>query len=237
MSTIHQRICVRIATDGLYSAFAEYSICGAVDSPMRPVNKQRDRRFQLVPLASLEASDLNDFVYRALTTEGDLFTFKYLLPRILDLALFDAAWNIEREIVFGKLRIAEWATWPRNERKAVHDAILVMWQGGWREYPSPFGLTLSDMLCCLGQVYNDLDEFLNDLSAPLFNGAIGHLLDFAEENAAQDDALVLSNPWWRNRQLQAEQVSNWWASSGKGLLRRVVVDAHKLSLRAEEFLK
>lgn len=81
---------------------------------------------QSAPLPKLNASQLTDYVGRAISTWGSVDDFKHYLPRILELtAQFDAPYAAS--IVFGKLEYAGWRAWPSTEVKAIEEYLLALW--------------------------------------------------------------------------------------------------------------
>ena len=72
------------------------------------------------PLLELNWQDLGIYLFKAMTTCGDIEDFKHFLPRILELYVIDyygAIYDIF--IVFEKLNYACWHTWDLNERDAI----------------------------------------------------------------------------------------------------------------------
>lgn len=66
------------------------------------------------------------YVSGAFLTIGDERDFRYLLPRILDLAAGEPGKFLDPEIVLGKLQLANWARWPSSERRVV-EAFVSAW--------------------------------------------------------------------------------------------------------------
>lgn len=80
------------------------------------------------PLRALSGQELWRYVSGAFLTVGGERDFRYLLPRILDIAINDPGNSNDAEIVLGKLALAGWHSWPRQEREAIAELL-----DGWFE--------------------------------------------------------------------------------------------------------
>lgn len=81
------------------------------------------------PLRELTGQQLWRYVSGAFLTVGSELDFRYLLPRILDISVYDRASAIDPEIVLGKLPLASWRSWSGAEQGAVEDFV-----DAWFEY-------------------------------------------------------------------------------------------------------
>ncbi|HYI47729.1 MAG TPA: hypothetical protein VEX35_04615 [Allosphingosinicella sp.] len=73
------------------------------------------------PLRHLSGEALWRYVSGAFLTIGGERDFRYLLPRIFDLAVNEPENFIDPEIVLGKLKLANWKSWSAGERRVVED--------------------------------------------------------------------------------------------------------------------
>jgi hypothetical protein len=78
------------------------------------------------PRRDLTGKMLWSYVSGTFLTVGGERDFRYLLPRILELAICDPGSLPDVEIVLGKLRLARWAAWPESERRAI-DGLIDLW--------------------------------------------------------------------------------------------------------------
>ncbi len=72
------------------------------------------------PLDNLSWEDLALFIFKAITTFGDIEDFKHFLPRIIELYIHDyygAPYDIG--IFFSKLDYSNWGRWKEEESEAV----------------------------------------------------------------------------------------------------------------------
>ena len=78
------------------------------------------------PLRQLSDQALWRYVSGAFLTIGDEQDFRYLLPRILDISVFDPGNSNDPEIVLGKLPLAHWRSWAPTEQNVI-EAFVDAW--------------------------------------------------------------------------------------------------------------
>ena len=75
-------------------------------------------------LESLSWDELDTFIFKAMTTYGDVDDFKHFLPRIFELfvtSFEDAPYDVG--VVFSKLEYGKWSEWPEYEKAEVKRTI------------------------------------------------------------------------------------------------------------------
>lgn len=75
------------------------------------------------PLRELSGDQLWRYITGAYLTVGGDRDFRYLMPRIFELAAVGPFVVPDTEIVLGKLALARWETWQAEEREAVLEFI------------------------------------------------------------------------------------------------------------------
>lgn len=75
------------------------------------------------PLRALTGQALWSYVSGVFYTVGSERDFRYLLPRILDVAINDPGSLNDIEIVLGKLKLAHWQSWSTDERTAIASLV------------------------------------------------------------------------------------------------------------------
>ncbi len=108
----------REAIDALYRAFAA-PVPRVIPGCPCCANTRRTDDLLMTPLRAIDGMMAWRYVSGVFLTVGGVADFRYLLPRILDIALNDPMESNPIEVVLGKLRLAGWATWPEAERAAV----------------------------------------------------------------------------------------------------------------------
>lgn len=202
---------LRAAVDGLYSAFRPYRLRDhIVDCPCC-VSDGDNRKLQSVPLLELTSEQLRRYTGKAMTTWGTAHEFRHFLPRIAELMSFDEGWQVDLEIVAGKLTYADWSSWPGAEQSAIRRFLAAWWQAALREFPCPYQWqSIDQVLCAIGRTEDRLDSYLSDWLRPLRSVAMQHLADFVIYNGPSlCKERGLSNSFWTDRPQQAHQVESW----------------------------
>ncbi len=126
------------------------------------------------PLRTLLGSDLRAYVGSVFLTIGSPRDYRYLLPRILELAVIAPGDMPNTEITLGTLARAGWRTWPVRERKAV-EALIDHWVGAaldqdlyWLEEEGYAGTSSGDVICGAARAGLDIAPWLAHLARPEF---------------------------------------------------------------------
>ena len=75
------------------------------------------------PLRKLTGQQLFPYVSSAFFTIGGETDFRYLLPRIFDISVYDPDNANNPEIVIRKLDLANWRTWPKHEQQVIEEFL------------------------------------------------------------------------------------------------------------------
>lgn len=123
------------------------------------------------PLRALTGDELWSYVSGVFLTVGSERDFRYLLPRILDIAINDPVHSNDPEIVLGKLALANWHSWPAKEREAIEALI-----DGWFERALSgdlaatadgfFGWEAEAVLCGIARAGLPIDRWIARLQQP-----------------------------------------------------------------------
>ena len=116
---------VHDAVEAIYGEFAA-PVPSKIEGCPCCISTRRVDVLLTTPLRQLSGQALWRYVTGAFLTIGDEKDFRYLLPRILDIAVNEPGDFVDPEIVLGKLKLANWAAWPASERRAVED-LLSLW--------------------------------------------------------------------------------------------------------------
>jgi hypothetical protein len=161
------------------------------------------------PLRHLTTEELWPYVSGVFFTLGSVRDFKYLLPRILDIAANDPASSIDPEIVLGKVGLASWQGWPAREQKIIEDFV-----DAWFE------------LALIRDLADAEDDWLGSEAEGVLCGAaragmpISGLLSRLQE---PDAAPVLDDL----KDRFPERLSGFWADAPEGLDELSKVIGHK----------
>lgn len=113
--------------ESLYGEFAKYPASDMSGSPAYEDLSEWNKELLSKPLRELTENDLSRYVGKAMTTWGNAVDFKHFLPRILDLVgQFRPPY--ETDVVFGKIELADWKSWPDSEKQCLYDYWIALWQ-------------------------------------------------------------------------------------------------------------
>jgi len=124
MTTEKQALAAAI--EGLYEMFSAYPLAAKIDGCPCCVSDQDESSLHRKPLHELTAEDLSRYAFKALTTWGTKNDFKHFLPRLFELVPEPEGitWELDIEVLFGKLRYGKWETWPEGEQKAIRRYLV-----------------------------------------------------------------------------------------------------------------
>lgn len=127
---------------------------------------------------------MDRFIFKAMTTWGEVDDFKHFLPRILELLAmsgedFPEVFLVGSKLVYGKLE-----EWPQEEQFAVKEFLKAWWRNELASIESDCHIyefissRIDQCLECIAKSLNDIGDFLeiwlNDDSIP----ALRHLSHF-----------------------------------------------------------
>lgn len=206
------------AIDSLYAAFARVPRPLAIDycSCCFLPRQERDL-LAAVPLRQLPADALRPYAAHVMFTVGGSADFRYFLPRLLEIASGEGFSWPDLESLVGRLRQAEWTSWQHEERDAVRDFLTALWANALACDP---GTEDADtVLYAIGNAEDDLEPYLTEWASALARPAtrptataqLRSLLSDGYRSAGSKRRLT--NPFWRDRDIQAAQVIAWLSSA------------------------
>ncbi len=192
--------------DDCYEVFASYP-------PPRVLNASAARdpdailkMLTSLPLRELTGEELGAYAGWAMTTVGDTRDYKHFLPRILELAVFDASWHgLDPPVIAGKLNYGGWQTWPTEERTAVRALFAGAWRRGFDQHPDE--ADPSGWLCGIAIIGGDLNAALK---AWLFSTSPNAVLQLAEFFRGDAERLISH---------KADR--NFWDAAGDAAIERM----------------
>ncbi|MEO3924369.1 hypothetical protein ABGB07_10985 [Micromonosporaceae bacterium B7E4] len=212
------------AIDRLYVVFGGTPRPTAIDSCPCCFNPDDERKLLApVPLREMTADDLGYYAGVVLSTVGGLDDYRYFLPRMLEIGCTEGFLWPNLEPLLGRLRQADWTSWPVRERCAVRDLLAALWAQTLADDPEAVN-GVDAVLCAVGNVEDDLTPYLADWERQLARPtAAGQLLELLRWDCRLDGTTWrLGNAFWAERESQAAQVGAWLSGAG---LRRAVSTA------------
>jgi hypothetical protein len=150
-------------------------------------------------------------------TWGGVEELKHFLPRILDIVATGDFGYPDLEVVFSKLRHADWRRWPQQEVRSVEQYLAAKWRTVLGVFPAPRlatavrgGHDADTVLCAIGQAVDSIQPSLTAWLEAEGEAPARHLAAFLYDNAR---CLTLSaglrNAFWSDRPVQCQQVRGW----------------------------
>ena len=177
------------------------------------------------PLERLDADELWKFSRKVMTTWGDVRDLKHFLPRMLELLVENTSSHCDIEVVFGKLRLAEWRDWPAIERAAVKGFIDTAWRRCMREEDAAFRIDewLSAFGCAGCELSPILSVWENCQCAPGYEG----LRRFIDDQAiAILKRRGLAKGFWAGALVEQEKIVDWLLSPSTVARLTTTFDEH-----------
>lgn len=161
------------------------------------------------PLKQLSGKLLGNFMFDVFSTIGDEDSFKYFLPRALELVTLNkfSAW-CELGLLGDKLAQANYQQWPEPLSQAVDSMLRVIWQEKMLKQEREDGMWWigPDYLCLVGNAVADIQPYLDDLfGVPNFAAVLW------ESEVEQARKGCLSDSFWRN-EANKKTVIKWLLS-------------------------
>jgi len=164
---------------------------------------------------SVAATSIDRWLPHAVTTWGAADDLRALLPRVFEL-LTAGLLSTPPEVVFGKIRQADWGEWPIDEIRAVDDIVDALWLATIAEHPAAIGLPGSRVLTAIAELGRDLGPHLDDWLLMITSGtayaspARAHLVDLGRQvdRLAVAD-LDVGSLFWSPHAEEAERLRAW----------------------------
>jgi hypothetical protein len=182
---------LRAAVDSLYLTFARYPYRASMPACAHCVTDADLIALGASSVRDLPADLLARYARKAVSTWGDIDDFKRLTPRLLDLVSRDQP-GIPPMVITTKLRRANWATWPTEERKSIWQFLAAWWRFNLTRWAGP-GRTAFRVLDTIAVAETDLDPYFSEWHHALAGDtdgrlpAIRHLVELLCESPLQVD--------------------------------------------------
>jgi hypothetical protein len=169
------------------------------------------RDITAAPLQRLTHDQLGDFASSAITTVGEPEDYRHFLPRILELSFGGGSqMGFEPSVIAGKLEMAGWRSWDRDERRAVEAVFRSALQRAI-EIDTDEQRDAGDWLCGLCRLGLDPAPSLAAWRASLTVNAALQLAVFVDEVDVKDGRVACGT--WRDVDEAARQTVATWALS------------------------
>lgn len=120
---------IETAIASLYRVFGRYPPRTVLDREGKPC--QDNACLLGVPLSQLPWNALQWYAFKALSLWGDEDTYRYFLPRMLELTTLGGEDTFNQEYVYINL-MDIWRRWPEDEQQAIAGLLAAMWGAALR---------------------------------------------------------------------------------------------------------
>lgn len=200
--------------ENLYRTFGGYRIGDDFTGCECCVGPEHSARLAAPPVRTLTYDDLKFYSQKAISTWGNVRHFKHFLPRLLELSIEHRDDFMDLAVVFGKLKYADFDSWPQIEQDAVNQFFDEYWQYQLAE-PTVYAFhdAIDTVLCAIARPLPSVQRFLDVWLATDTDNAKRHLAAFILNN---DDTLLekgrLCNSFWDITAKPHSEVINWLQS-------------------------
>jgi hypothetical protein len=203
----------------LYETFARYRRPVKIECcPCGCTKPDATANLLTVPLRELSFSDLADYSCSAMTTQGSVDDFRYLLPRLFQ-GIAEETYSYNPEILFGKLNYAKWRDWPADEIAAVKSYLHALWETGLTTFPLeerlPEFSEIETLLASIAATGEALEPYLNSWTDNKTREADEHLIQLVTMYAPDfADGKTLNTGFWSDLNTQAKALRRWLLQPG-----------------------
>ncbi len=144
-----------------------------------------------------------------MTTWGTERHFKHFLPRLFELALGDYLSFGFPEVLFGKLQLASWGTWPAVERDAIQTFLIEFWKLQL-QLPGDFlrDERIESVLGCLAEACESLTPYLKIWGDTKTHNSALHLARLID-HFADEITTTLQIRLWSENIPQSKEILEW----------------------------
>jgi len=220
------------AIECLYTTFAVYPKPERIDyCPCGCTQLAEVEPLLARPLRELRFDDLGNYSFSAMTTQGNVNDFRYLLPRLFD-GVVNEPFGYNCEILFGKLKLAKWFDWPVAEIAAIQTFLHTLWQTALQTFPLqdrfPAFFEIGTVVASIAVTGERLDSYLLTWDKTQTMEANKHLIQMVTLYGTGFSADGnFRAAFWANVQAQAQSLLNWLTQSST--LRRIRTNAYLLA--------
>ena len=179
------------AIDELYVVFSKYSVTHPIHGSPLCVTSEDQKRIASKPMRKLSPTDLDYFVFRAMSTWASVDEFKHFLPRILELYVFQFSdfQLVDGELIFSKLAQAQWQRWEEREQQNLEMFLFIWWRYLLSNVPYHDTIEAFSFINGIRVAGFDVKPYLLEWERSLDRlTAIQHLIDLIDMNFAVSKA-------------------------------------------------
>ena len=119
---------LKITIEKLYQVFSIYPFNANAEACPCCISDLDKQTLFAKPLRKLEDENLSKYVFKAMSTWGEVDDFKHYLPRIFELLAITDGFILSTSTIFDKLDYGKSKSWNDNEQQAIKKFLLVWWK-------------------------------------------------------------------------------------------------------------
>jgi hypothetical protein len=197
----------------LYSVFASHPRPARLATDGIVIDEDHPSGMLSKPLRSLSPESLQEYAWKAMTTQGTDDEFRYFLPRLFELRVFDPEWDVPWEICFGKLAYGNWWAWPQEEQEAIRDFTRALWEYELTTYDEEAAriaaCPIYDVFCGLARCIDDLRPYLEHWRSNTSLTSLKNLADLVDRVYPSLFRDTLGNCFCEGRETEMKQIRHW----------------------------
>ncbi len=167
-------------------------------------------------VALIDASSISDYTFKAMSTYGTVENFRYFLPRILEL-LASQQLQIDRSLVWSKLKYGQWTSWPIREVAAIRQFLEVYWNNHLMQTTDFDRDTLLELYDLTKNIKWMLELWSLDYKSPAFKKTLQLVVDYASPNGfkksdwlIEEADLNILNQWLSKNSVSWEEALSYY---------------------------
>jgi hypothetical protein len=193
--------------EDVYVAFAKRRKPAAIDACPCCVDKVEICALLGTPLRELTSEQLSSYTSSVFLTAGGDPDFRYFLPRILEICLFEDPYP-DREVALGKLTLANWKSWPTNLTQPIICLFEAAFDQALTVHPNR-GREIDSWICGLSMAGIDVTPYLGKLTLPPAQEALREYFELNADGLAKGK---LTNAFWTDQKANPQPVIAWFNS-------------------------
>ncbi|GGL35209.1 hypothetical protein [Nocardia jinanensis] len=158
------------------------------------------------PRKMLSVGDIRQYATVVMLGAGSAVDLRYFAPRILELCHTGEMDFPDIEMVYDRLRLADWTSWP--ESGVLVELMDALWAEVLSDYPD--ACEPSVLLCAFGAAAGSVAPYLASWSRLETSAAVHSLRDFLTDHVVlRRGALVPNNTFWDVDGVGHREVVRW----------------------------
>jgi hypothetical protein len=194
------------SVERLYVAFADVPKPNDIDYCPCCMNAEEINVLLSKCVNDLPCNVMSLYACNAIYTVGGPEDYHYLFPRLLELKAVDKEFWTDFEVILGKLKLAEWHLWPREQRDAVVSVVTECFETLLDDTDEFDSFDIEGIICGIARSGLPISNYLQKLEAPQYSNALKHFIVHGQGVTSDDDFL---EGYWGDVPDAAKELVAW----------------------------